>query len=278
MIDAKPAFPRGTLAYQPHSFGWILGEVVRRVSGQPLDRFLASQLPLPCRLALALRRVKPPRPTGRACVRSSWPASTYRRSSSRSTTTSRRALRWSLGWHVHHRPRPRELLPDAAAWWCHRRRGPPVVGRDPGPLPDTAVVGLDRNLAPTSDWGGASPLAGRCRCTFTAGSAAAAASGHAGGFSTVAFADPATDTAIAYVSSSNRGIPDLLRRSAPSPALLDPRSLKAALRRRKQRGRRSPATLARIVRFPSSPDSVPSRVDLHNRWKRRSSVARRGGP
>ena len=46
--------PRGTLAYQPHSFGWILGEVVRRVSGQPLDEFLASQLP-PSLAGLRLR-------------------------------------------------------------------------------------------------------------------------------------------------------------------------------------------------------------------------------
>lgn len=45
MIDDRPAFPRGTLAYQPHSFGWILAEVVRRVSGQPLDEFLARTLP-----------------------------------------------------------------------------------------------------------------------------------------------------------------------------------------------------------------------------------------
>jgi hypothetical protein len=31
IADTEPSFPRGTLAYQPMGFGWILGEVVRRM-------------------------------------------------------------------------------------------------------------------------------------------------------------------------------------------------------------------------------------------------------
>src|SRR4051794_3961685 len=41
---APPDYPRGTLAYEAYSFGWILGEIVRRVSGQPLDAFVAELL------------------------------------------------------------------------------------------------------------------------------------------------------------------------------------------------------------------------------------------
>ena len=44
IVDAEPYYPRGTLAYQPMGFGWILGEVVRRVTGSPIERFLETDL------------------------------------------------------------------------------------------------------------------------------------------------------------------------------------------------------------------------------------------
>jgi CubicO group peptidase (beta-lactamase class C family) len=43
--NARPRYPRGTLAYHPLEFGWMLGEVVRRVAGRSLDEFLAEVLP-----------------------------------------------------------------------------------------------------------------------------------------------------------------------------------------------------------------------------------------
>jgi CubicO group peptidase (beta-lactamase class C family) len=45
LSEAKPRFARGTLAYSPAGFGWILGELVQRVSGKPLQEFLLSRLP-----------------------------------------------------------------------------------------------------------------------------------------------------------------------------------------------------------------------------------------
>lgn len=47
---SAPSFPRGTLAYQPMGFGWILGEIVRRVSGKPIDRYLAEDVLAPAGL------------------------------------------------------------------------------------------------------------------------------------------------------------------------------------------------------------------------------------
>jgi CubicO group peptidase (beta-lactamase class C family) len=44
IAGAEPAFPRGTLAYQPMGFGWILGELVRRVTGKPVERFLQEDV------------------------------------------------------------------------------------------------------------------------------------------------------------------------------------------------------------------------------------------
>jgi CubicO group peptidase (beta-lactamase class C family) len=43
--NARPRYRRGTLAYHPWEFGWILGELVRRVTGESLPRFLREILP-----------------------------------------------------------------------------------------------------------------------------------------------------------------------------------------------------------------------------------------
>jgi len=43
--NTKPRYRRGTPAYHPWEFGWILGELVRRVVGKPLNQFLEELLP-----------------------------------------------------------------------------------------------------------------------------------------------------------------------------------------------------------------------------------------
>jgi CubicO group peptidase (beta-lactamase class C family) len=43
--STRPRYRRGTLAYHPWEFGWILGELVRRVTGDHLPRFLREILP-----------------------------------------------------------------------------------------------------------------------------------------------------------------------------------------------------------------------------------------
>jgi CubicO group peptidase (beta-lactamase class C family) len=40
-----PRFRRGTLAYHPYEFGWILAEVVHRITGQDIGAFLRTILP-----------------------------------------------------------------------------------------------------------------------------------------------------------------------------------------------------------------------------------------
>jgi CubicO group peptidase (beta-lactamase class C family) len=44
IAETAPAFPRGTLAYQPMGFGWILGQVVHRVTGKRIERFLEEDV------------------------------------------------------------------------------------------------------------------------------------------------------------------------------------------------------------------------------------------
>ncbi len=40
LAAAKPEHARGTLCYESHVFGWVAGEIVRRVTGRPLPDFL----------------------------------------------------------------------------------------------------------------------------------------------------------------------------------------------------------------------------------------------
>ncbi len=60
LIETLPTYPRGTLAYHPHEYGWLLSEVVLRVDGRSLpDLFVeefADPLDLPAlRFGLAGR-------------------------------------------------------------------------------------------------------------------------------------------------------------------------------------------------------------------------------
>lgn len=44
IIAATPRFPRGTLAYMPYEYGWILAEVVRGALGRGLDAFIHEEI------------------------------------------------------------------------------------------------------------------------------------------------------------------------------------------------------------------------------------------
>ncbi|MFO0595923.1 MAG: serine hydrolase domain-containing protein [Myxococcaceae bacterium] len=46
LIAATPRFRRGTLAYMPYEYGWILAEVVRGATGRSLDAFIEAELGL----------------------------------------------------------------------------------------------------------------------------------------------------------------------------------------------------------------------------------------
>ena len=45
MEEAVPSLPPGeVLAYHPINYGWVIGELVRRIDGRPFDQFLAQEL------------------------------------------------------------------------------------------------------------------------------------------------------------------------------------------------------------------------------------------
>lgn len=47
IAGVTPTYPRGTLAYGPGEFGWILSEVVRRVDGRSLPQYFAEEIAAP---------------------------------------------------------------------------------------------------------------------------------------------------------------------------------------------------------------------------------------
>lgn len=50
MVAAEPSLRRGTLAYHPLEYGWVLSEVIRRVDGRALPRFVEEEIAGPCGL------------------------------------------------------------------------------------------------------------------------------------------------------------------------------------------------------------------------------------
>ncbi len=47
LIEAVPTYPRGTLAYHPHEYGWLLSEVVQWVDGRSLPDVFAAEFAEP---------------------------------------------------------------------------------------------------------------------------------------------------------------------------------------------------------------------------------------
>jgi len=50
MINARPTHKRGTLAYHPLEYGWLLAEVAQQVTGEPFPQWLERELSGPCGL------------------------------------------------------------------------------------------------------------------------------------------------------------------------------------------------------------------------------------
>ena len=48
LARAKPAYPPGTsVGYHALTFGWLVGELVRRISGIPIEKFVQKELAEP---------------------------------------------------------------------------------------------------------------------------------------------------------------------------------------------------------------------------------------
>jgi len=50
LIETVPTYPRGTLAYHPYEYGWVLNEIMLRVDGRPLPDFFVDEFAIPLQL------------------------------------------------------------------------------------------------------------------------------------------------------------------------------------------------------------------------------------
>jgi CubicO group peptidase (beta-lactamase class C family) len=217
---APPTFRRGTLAYQPMGFGWILGEVVRRISGMPIARFLEEEILAPAglddlRLGVSAEEIpslarsywvdpKPPSLGGEVMVgfeeaQNSVELLTAVLPGAGTVGTARALARfyaWLLDGAKGTDGRPMIGDPLLARYTTPQTRGTDRTVRFP------MVLGRGFGLGwfwphPYGWW--------RTGACF----------GHAGNFCTLAWADPTTGSAIAVVTNGNRAPMKLVRRFAP---------------------------------------------------------------
>jgi len=217
---AGATFPRGTLAYQPLGFGWILGEIVHRVTTLPIERFIEHELLAPA--GLGDLRLGVPASEVPLLARSYW--------------VDERPPR--LGGEVlvgfeeaqNSVEQLTAVLPGAglvgtarslAAFYAWLLSGTPTLGGAPLIRPEvlssyvTAQTrGTDRTVRIPMvlgrgfgiGWFWPHPYGWwKTRPCY----------GHAGNFSTLAWADPTTGCAIAIVTNGNRAPAKLVTRCAP---------------------------------------------------------------
>jgi CubicO group peptidase (beta-lactamase class C family) len=219
-IAAAPLdYRRGTLAYESYAFGWILGEVIRRVSGRSIDAFVAEVL-APEIEGLRFRGAKTERDR---VARNEWLGNPNFRLGGARLADSFEAV--NNGFSCFEALVPGAgMLADASAltaFYDMLLRGgvlaserrvvraeilapylaPATSGRD---CITGAWVRLGRGFSlgwalphPYGWWG-----SGGCF-------------GHPGGFSMLGFADAQADVSVAILTTASRGISDLVRRFAP---------------------------------------------------------------
>lgn len=215
-----PTFARGTLAYQPMGFGWILGEVVRRVASKPIERFLVEDVLGPAgiddlRFGARADEVgslarsywldrKPPQLGGDVMEEFEKAQNSAEQLTAilpgAGTVGTARSLARFYAWLLQGTPTTRgaRLISESVlARYIMRQAG----GKD-------RTVGVPMSLGRgfALGWFWPHPY-GWWRT--------AACYGHAGNFSTIGWADPAHGLAIAVVTNGNRSPVKLVPRFAP---------------------------------------------------------------
>jgi CubicO group peptidase (beta-lactamase class C family) len=220
--EAPLDYPRGTLAYEAYAFGWILGEIVRRITGHPIDDFVAEELgpdldklrfkgTAPRAVARNYWLGQPDFRLGRldlakdfetvnngvACFEALVPGAGMLTDGVTLTAFYSMLLRGGL------LPSGRRLIRSEVLERYIRRQG---SGWDR--ITHSWVV-FGRGLAMGWNWPHPYGWWGSSRCF-----------GHAGGFSMLGMADPESDMSIAILTIANRSVGDLVRRFAPLTQML----------------------------------------------------------
>lgn len=220
LAEAVPRYPRGTLAYAPLEYGWILGDLVERVAGAPFPDFVEREIAAP--LGLPALGFGARGRSHAALARAYWLGGSE----------------WVAGYDVG---RNFEAVNNAAVFLDADLPGAGLITDarslaafyelwlNGGTVPNGVRlfsreiaaaylarhgIGVDRsNRVPLAvargfllgtPWPSAYGWWATSRCF-----------GHAGAFSTLAFADPERRLAVALVTNGNRGRRELLRDLMP---------------------------------------------------------------
>jgi CubicO group peptidase (beta-lactamase class C family) len=205
-----PRHRRGVLAYAPYEFGWILAEIVERAAGEPLPAFLERELLGPAGIDVVFTTTATDL------------ASTYWLGGRRVVAGTELSARWE---EIHNTPSTHRLFVPGAGLigtaGALARLYELLLDGGRGLLRPETIDAYTRVHVASFDRSNRLPL--RLARGFLLGSSLPSAYGwsrtrrcygHAGAFSAVAWGDPDTGAAIAYVTNANRGPFELLRRSA----------------------------------------------------------------
>lgn len=220
LAGARPVHPRGTLAYAPLEYGWILGEVVERVDGRPFARFVAEEIAAPAGLAdfgfgadEALRR---------RSARSYWLGRRAVTVAGRDVGRDFEAVNDSALLHGASVPGAGLVASAAALARFYDLLLPASRAARPGLLDDATLARWTRRESTGWDRSNRAPLAvGRGLLFGTLGPSvyglldARSVFGHAGAFCALGFADPARALSGAIVTNGNHGRRELLAHFAP---------------------------------------------------------------
>jgi CubicO group peptidase (beta-lactamase class C family) len=213
MSDAEPRFARGTLAYSPAGFGWILGELVQRVSGKTLQQFLSERLPPELS---GVRFVDAQQHS--QVARSYWLgpdsfmlaghniAADFEHVNNELTSVTACVPGAGLLASARELAHFYDLLVRGGCGLLRPETLAKYVTKQ--------TFGLERQMHVPLTLGrgfGLGSVGPHAYGWFNTGPCF----GHAGGFGVVAFADPRSRTAVAIVTNGHRGVGDLIRRFAP---------------------------------------------------------------
>ncbi|HSG16185.1 MAG TPA: serine hydrolase domain-containing protein [Anaerolineae bacterium] len=220
LIETVPTYRRGTLAYHPHEYGWLLSEIVQRVAGRDLPDLFAEEFAVPLELP-ALR-------FGLAGRESESVAFNYWLGKSKVMVAGLNVAEdfeaQNSALILEARNPAISLVCDAgslAAFYDFLLAG----GRTPSGRrllsEDTIrryttrqVLGWDRSLKTPMALGRGFVVGTWLPSSFGWWNTGRCF-GHAGGFASLAFGDYSTGLAAAIVTNANRGMSDMLRRVVP---------------------------------------------------------------
>jgi CubicO group peptidase (beta-lactamase class C family) len=220
LSECKPSYPRGTLAYHPHEYGWILNEIVLIVDGRSLPVYfeeeIATPLELPAlRFGLAGRDVN-------TVAFSYWLGS---KEAFVAGSNVAKDFEWQNSKEFFSANNPATSLvtnaESLAAFYDFLLSGGKtpsgkqlISGKLLQQYTAQCIFGWDRSLRTTLAIGRGFVVGTRIPSSFGWWNTRKCF-GHAGGFSSLAFGDYDKNISVAIVTNGNRSFSDFARRFIP---------------------------------------------------------------